>query len=74
MNKKAQIAAVIIILVIAAAGYSLSAKYTSGQYEIKWFHDSVNTNWNLRFFLVLSAIGGSVGLLVSRIVRKIKKS
>lgn len=60
-----------LIVVFVVLSYNYSANYITGKLELEWLKNGIETNWNLRFIIVLCACGGFVGFVFSKLTRKI---
>jgi len=71
MVKQAIFCALIIVFVILSYNYSVN--YITGKLELEWLKNGIETNWNLRFVIILCVCGGISGFLLSKLFKKLKK-
>lgn len=64
----------ILIIVFVLVFYNYSVNYLTGKLELEWLEHGIETNWNLRFVMILCAVGGFVGFGASKLLRKFRKS
>ena len=59
-----------LIVVFAAIFYNYSVNYITGKLELEWLEHGIETNWNLRFIMILCVVGGGVGFAVSKLSKR----
>lgn len=68
-----QIIFCVLIIVFAVIFYNYSVNYITGKLELEWLEHGIETNWNLRFIIILCVVGGGVGFILSKLSKKIAK-
>ena len=68
-----QIIISIVLIVFIIVFYNYSVNYITGKLELEWLKQGIETNWNLRFIMILCVIGGGVGFALSSLIKKLKR-
>jgi uncharacterized membrane protein len=68
-----QIIFCVLIIVFVIIFYNYSVNYITGKLELEWLEHGIETNWNLRFIIILCVIGGFAGFGLSKLLKRLKK-